>query len=87
MIRLRACAALLSRTAALAIIVVFAPSGAARAQTSSSVRPLEYTRFVLPNGLVAILNEDHASPLVAVRGRDAVDPPLKVVTGWLPSAR
>ena len=66
MIRLRACAALLSRTAALAIIVLFARSGAAPGQTSSPVRPLAYTRFVLPNGLVAILNEDHASPLVAV---------------------
>lgn len=30
------------------------------------VRPLSHTSFVLPNGLVAILNEDHASPLVAV---------------------
>ena len=29
---------------------------------------------------------DHSRFLVAVRGRDAVDPPLKVVTGWLPSA-
>jgi Tol biopolymer transport system component len=26
---------------------------------------------------------DHSRFLVAVRGRDAVDPPLKVVTGWL----
>ena len=30
---------------------------------------------------------DHSRFLVAVRGRDAVDPPLKVVTGWMPSAR
>jgi hypothetical protein len=28
-------------------------------------------------------NGDHSRFLVAVRGRDAVDPPLKVVTGWL----
>jgi zinc protease len=37
-----------------------------RAQTAPSVRALEYSRFVLPNGLVVLLNEDHSSPLVAV---------------------
>jgi zinc protease len=36
------------------------------AQGSPPVRPLAYTRVVLPNGLVAIFNEDHAAPLVAV---------------------
>ena len=66
MIRLRARATWLSRGAALAVLALFARSGTARGQTSSPVRPLAYTRFVLPNGLVAILNEDHASPLVAV---------------------
>lgn len=66
MIRLRARATWLSRGAALAMLALFARSGTARGQTSSPVRPLAYTRFVLPNGLVAILNEDHASPLVAV---------------------
>jgi zinc protease len=40
-----------------------APCGA---QAAANVRPLEYTRFVLPNGLVALLNEDHTSPIVAV---------------------
>ena len=35
-------------------------------QPAPVVRPLEYTRSVLPNGLVVILNEDHASPIVAV---------------------
>jgi hypothetical protein len=30
---------------------------------------------------------DHSHFLVAVRGRDAVDPPLKVVTDWLAPAR
>src|SRR5213075_1670892 len=35
-------------------------------QTGPIVRPLEYARSVLPNGLVVILNEDHASPIVAV---------------------
>jgi zinc protease len=31
------------------------------------LRPLAYTRFTLPNGLVAILNEDHATPIVSVQ--------------------
>ena len=35
-------------------------------QPEPIVRPLEYTRSVLSNGLVVILNEDHASPIVAV---------------------
>jgi hypothetical protein len=30
---------------------------------------------------------DHSRFLVAVRGRDAVDPPLKVVTHWVTPAR
>ena len=30
---------------------------------------------------------DHSRFLVAVRSRDAVDPPLKVVTGWIASVR
>jgi zinc protease len=37
-----------------------------RAQSASIIRPLEYTRSVLPNGLVVIVNEDHSSPIVAV---------------------
>lgn len=41
--------------------------GVAAAQASSApLRPLSYTRFVLPNGLTAILNPDHASPITAV---------------------
>ena len=35
-------------------------------QATATVRALEYSRFVLPNGLVVLLNEDHSSPLVAV---------------------
>lgn len=38
----------------------------ARAQAAAPIRPLPYTRFVLPNGLTAILNEDHASPIAAI---------------------
>ena len=33
---------------------------------AADVRPLAYTRVVLPNGLVALLSEDHASPLAVV---------------------
>lgn len=41
--------------------------GVATAQASSApLRALPYTRFVLPNGLTAILNADHASPIAAV---------------------
>lgn len=39
---------------------------AAQAAPAAPIRPLSYTRFVLPNGLTAILNEDHASPVTAV---------------------
>ena len=31
------------------------------------LRPLAYTRFTLPNGLVTILNEDHATPIVSIQ--------------------
>src|SRR5512144_1566136 len=48
MIRLRARATWLSRGAALAMLALFERSGTARGQTSSPVRPLAYTRFVLP---------------------------------------
>jgi zinc protease len=34
--------------------------------TRSSIRPLTFTRIALPNGLLALVNEDHSSPLVAV---------------------
>ena len=38
--------------------------GEVDAQTSTTVRPLSYTRVVLPNGLVALFNEDHSSPII-----------------------
>jgi len=44
--------------------------GSAGAQATAPLaplRPLAYTRFTLPNGLVAILNEDHAAPLVSIQ--------------------
>ncbi len=33
---------------------------------AQTVRPLAYSRTVLPNGLVLLLNEDHSSPVVGV---------------------
>lgn len=39
---------------------------AAQTATATAIRPLAYTRAVLPNGLVALFNEDHASPTVVV---------------------
>lgn len=36
------------------------------AQTPAAVRPLAFTRVELPNGLVAIFNEDHSAPIVGV---------------------
>lgn len=35
-------------------------------QATAVVRPLAYTRMVLPNGLVALINEDHSAPVVAI---------------------
>ena len=43
-------------------------SSASTAQTPP-VRPLAYTRFTLANGLVAIVSEDHATPIVSVQVR------------------
>jgi zinc protease len=39
---------------------------ASGAQARQQVRPLAIKRFALPNGMTVILNEDHATPLVAV---------------------
>jgi len=41
--------------------------GAQSTAPLAPLRPLAYTRFTLPNGLVAILNEDHATPIVSVQ--------------------
>lgn len=52
------------------VVAVTVASRAVSAQattgSSAAIRPLEYTRLALPNGLVALLNEDHSSPLVVV---------------------
>src|SRR5215212_5333859 len=36
------------------------------AQSAATVRPLSYSRLVLPNGLVALFNEDRSAPIVGV---------------------
>jgi zinc protease len=51
----------------LAALFLAGSVGAAAAQTAAApIKPLPFTRFVLPNGLTVILNEDHASPVAAV---------------------
>jgi hypothetical protein len=50
----------------LACAAITSAPANSRAQSASIVRPLEYTRSVLPNGLVVIFNEDHSSPIVAI---------------------
>ncbi|HXD49619.1 MAG TPA: pitrilysin family protein [Gemmatimonadaceae bacterium] len=66
--RVSAVAALLAglglpgRPAAAQKTALAPPEPASRAE----VRPLAYTRIVLPNGLVALLSEDHAAPLAVV---------------------
>jgi zinc protease len=66
MMRSRSCAPRWALSIIAAALVAGARPGMAQHEAPMPVRPLAHTRFVLPNGLVAILNEDHASPLVAV---------------------
>jgi len=47
-------------------VAVFLVARAASAQDVATVRPLSYTRVVLANGLVALFNEDHSSPIVGI---------------------
>ena len=48
-----------------ASILLAGASSIAHSQ-ATTVRPLAYTRQVLPNGLVALFNEDHSSPIVGI---------------------
>ena len=66
MMRFRAFARRWVVSAVAASVAATARPVTAQPRAPLPVRPLSYTSFVLPNGLVAILNEDHASPLVAV---------------------
>ena len=52
--------------ASFACVAIAGRSSRCAAQRVETVRPLAYTRFVLSNGLVAVLNEDLGSPIVAV---------------------
>jgi zinc protease len=49
-----------------ALVTLLLAAGAPLAAQQAPIRPLPVTRFVLPNGLTAILNEDHSAPLAAV---------------------
>jgi len=53
------------RTLVLAILTA-AVGRHGSAQSDADIRPLAYTRLALPNGLVALVNEDHSSPFVVV---------------------
>ncbi len=57
---------LATTTARLAITLTACAALVAHAQGAPAVRPLAYTRLVLANGLVALINEDHSAPVVAV---------------------
>src|SRR5262249_15237950 len=50
----------------LRLIVALTAPVAVAGQQAPAVKPLKYSRFVLPNGLVALFNEDHSSPIVGV---------------------
>jgi zinc protease len=57
------------RVVALALVAacVTAPVGAQAASKAPAGMPtIKYERFTLPNGLVAIFNENHASPIVTI---------------------
>src|SRR5690348_17679822 len=59
-----------SRPARLVLAAALVPLTATtgRAQTPrQAIRALPYTRFELQNGLVAILSEDHTTPIVSVQ--------------------
>lgn len=54
------------RRARQSLVVALAVPALAGAQAAPTIKPLQYTRVVLPNGLVAVFNEDHSSPIVGV---------------------
>ncbi len=56
------------RRAGVAVLLgSFVSASSGGQATVPPLRPLAYTRFTLANGLVAILNEDHATPIVSVQ--------------------
>jgi zinc protease len=54
------------RRALVVVMLLAASVRAGSAQPDPTIRPLVYTRIALPNGLVALVNEDRSSPLVVV---------------------
>jgi zinc protease len=52
---------------ALALLAAPAAAQSAHAAKQAPLRAMRYTRVALPNGLVALLNEDHTAPLVSVQ--------------------
>ena len=48
----------------LLVVVLALSVGEVDAQTPATVRPLTHSKLVLPNGLVALFNEDHATPTI-----------------------
>jgi zinc protease len=50
----------------LPMICLLQLAGASASKGQQAVRPLEVTRYALPNGMTVIFNVDHATPLVAV---------------------
>ena len=46
--------------------MVLAPMGLLAASGGDTLPRLDYTRFVLPNGLTVVVHEDHKAPVVAV---------------------
>ncbi len=57
-----------ARRVGAAVLLGSLALASARGQTTlPPFLPLTYTRFTLPNGLVALLNEDHATPIVSVQ--------------------
>jgi len=58
--------ALRKRRSWIGLVACVGLAQGAGAQAAPAVRPLAYTRFELSNGLIALLNEDHTSPIVGV---------------------
>lgn len=56
----------LRRRLSLTLCLLSLTGGFAVARAQQQVRPLDFTRFTLPNGMTVVVNVDHATPLVAV---------------------
>ncbi len=55
-----------ARRRAWVLCAALAGAVLAHGAAAQSVRPLQYARTTLPNGLVLLVNEDHSTPVVAV---------------------